>query len=315
MAVTARDVAARANTSTAVVSYVLNNGPRPVAAATRLRVLEAAKDLGYLPNRIAKALRTSRTGLVGVVFPDATSPYFSALAKDVESELQRVGKLTLFSNSETESAHEEDVIAAFRAVQVDGIISVSSEFIATGDASSDVVYVFNAPPGLAPTVSADDDKAVRIAYEHLLSHGHSDIGFVGGPQDAGPVGLRAAAWRALRGDGAEPFRSAYSFESAWALGNGLAAGSSLPSALLVATDEQAIGILAAAHERGIRIPDDLALISLDGSPITRFTAPALTVMEQPTRPMAQAAVQALLGNAHPEMIPARLVIRRSCGCA
>lgn len=313
MAVTARDVAARAKTSTAVVSYVLNNGPRPVAAATRLRVLEAVKELGYLPNGIAKALRTSRTGLVGVAFPDAMSPYFSALAKDIESELQKAGKLTLFSNSETENSREEDVIAAFRSVQVDGIISVSSEYITTSDV--DVVYVFNAPLGIDPTVSADDDVAVRTAYEHLVSHGHSDIGFIAGLRDTGPVGVRAAAWRALRGGDVEPFRSAYSFESAWALASELMAAASLPGAVIVATDEQAIGVLAAAHERGVRIPDDLAVISMDGSPITRFTAPALTVMEQPTRPMAQAAVQSLLGDAHADMILARLVIRRSCGCA
>ncbi|MGG7509915.1 LacI family DNA-binding transcriptional regulator [Plantibacter sp. YIM 135249] len=313
MAVTARDVAARANTSTAVVSYVLNNGPRPVAAATRLRVLEAVKELGYLPNGIAKALRTSRTGLVGVAFPDAMSPYFSALAKDIESELQKAGKLTLFSNSETENSREEDVIAAFRSVQVDGIISVSSEYITASDV--DVVYVFNAPLGIDPTVSADDDLAVRTAYEHLVSHGHSDIGFIAGLRDTGPVGVRTAAWRALRGGDVEPFRSAYSFESAWALASELMAASSLPGAVIVATDEQAIGVLAAAHERGVRIPDDLAVISMDGSPITRFTAPALTVMEQPTRPMALAAVQSLLGDAHADVIPARLVIRRSCGCA
>jgi LacI family transcriptional regulator len=313
MAVTARDVAARANTSTAVVSYVLNNGPRPVAAATRLRVLEAVKELGYLPNGIAKALRTSRTGLVGVAFPDAMSPYFSALAKDIESELQKAGKLTLFSNSETENSREENVIAAFRSVQVDGIISVSSEYITTSDV--DVVYVFNAPLGIDPTVSADDDLAVRTAYEHLVSHGHSDIGFIAGLRDTGPVGVRTAAWRALRGGDVEPFRSAYSFESAWALASELMAASSLPGAVIIATDEQAIGVLAAAHERGVRIPDDLAVISMDGSPITRFTAPALTVMEQPTLPMAQAAVQSLLGEAHADMIPARLVIRRSCGCA
>lgn len=313
MAVTARDVAARANTSTAVVSYVLNNGPRPVAAATRLRVLEAVKELGYLPNGIAKALRTSRTGLVGVAFPDAMSPYFSALAKDIESELQKAGKLTLFSNSETENSREEDVIAAFRSVQVDGIISVSSEYITASDV--DVVYVFNAPLGIDPTVSADDDLAVRTAYEHLVSHGHSDIGFIAGLRDTGPVGVRTAAWRALRGGDVEPFRSAYSFESAWALASELMAASSLPGAVIVATDEQAIGVLAAAHEGGVRIPDDLAVISMDGSPITRFTAPALTVMEQPTRPMALAAVQSLLGDAHADVIPARLVIRRSCGCA
>ncbi|RLP77499.1 LacI family transcriptional regulator [Mycetocola tolaasinivorans] len=312
------DVARLAGTSTAVVSYVFNDGPRPVAAETRQRVLDAAASLGYAPNRVARSLRTSRTDLVGVLVPDITAPYFAVLGKDLEREIAGLGKLTLIGNTETTQYREGDALEAFRSTQVDGIILVWSDndYSAPDLGTTPVVYLFHAPEGFSGTmIAADNEDAVVTAVEHLRGHGHTDIRMIAGIEDRGPVGERVSAWRRAIGDpSAEPLRSTYSNAGAAELARELMDAGTLPAAIIAATDEQAIGLLAAAYERGVRIPEDLAVISLDGSPATEFTAPPLTVLHQPTALMAQMAVRAMTGAPHKTLIPAELIVRSSCGC-
>lgn len=313
------DVARLAGTSTAVVSYVFNNGPRPVAAETRRRVLDAAASLGYAPNRIARSLRTSQTDLVGVLVPDITAPYFASLGKDLEREIAVLGKLTLIANTETTQIKEADAIETFRSTQVDGIILVWSDndYRPPAMGSTPVVYLFNAPEGFEGTmIAADDTSSVFTAVDHLRAHGLAKIVLLAGIEDRGPVGDRVRAWReAINDPDAEPLRSAYSNAGAAALLARLHADSELPEAIIAATDEQAIGLLAAAYQLGIRIPDDIAVMSLDGSPATEYTAPPLTVMHQSTSRMAQMAVRAMTGSDHETFVPAELIIRRSCGCS
>lgn len=124
---TLTDVARVAGTSTAVVSYVMNNGPRPVAAATRERVLAAAAELDYRPNRIARALRSRTTGVVGLILADASNPYFGALARHVEQALDKRGKLTLTGNAGYSPHRQEHLADKFLAAQVDGLIIVFAD--------------------------------------------------------------------------------------------------------------------------------------------------------------------------------------------
>ncbi|MGW6864839.1 LacI family DNA-binding transcriptional regulator [Streptomyces sp. NPDC054901] len=325
MAVTLADVARRSGTSTAVVSYVMNNGPRPVAPTTREKVLKAAAELGYRPNRIARALRSRTSGVVGLVLADASNPYFAALARHVERALESHDKLTLTGNAGYAPDRQQHLVERFLAAQVDGLIIVS------GDGGSDVaaeaeaagvpsVYVHNAPAGArTPAVAADNDAAVHAAVTHLREeHALREIAFLGGPQDTGPVGQRQEAWRrsaAGSEDAPRLLRCDYARASASSLVTDLAAEGRLPRAMLVATDEQAIGVLAAAFAAGVRVPQDLAVISLDGSPESAYTAPALTATRQPLQAMAEHAVDLLLHRTEGPNAPrADLVVRASCGC-
>ncbi|WP_020672883.1 LacI family DNA-binding transcriptional regulator [Amycolatopsis nigrescens] len=320
MATTMAEVARRAGTSVAVVSYVLNDGPRPVAAETRARVLKAAEDLGYRRNRIAAALRSGSSGLVGVVLPDAVNPYFAALGRELEKALTAVGKLTVVANSAFDPARQSDAVEGFLAAQVDGVIVVS----AGGDedpvararaADTPAVYLHHRPPGSAAVLVAPDNAAATVmAVEHLRSHGHERIAFLAGPDDHGPVGRRLAGWRAAATGGAL-LRSEFTRAAAARLTAGLIAENELPRALVVATDEQAIGVLAAACAAGVGVPGELALVGCDGTPDAEFTAPSLTVTAQPLSTMAGHAVRRLLGAPpEEERLVAELVRRRSCGC-
>ncbi|MFE0059116.1 LacI family DNA-binding transcriptional regulator [Streptomyces sp. NPDC059003] len=349
---TLTDVARAAGTSTAVVSYVMNNGPRPVAPATRERVLAAAAELDYRPNRVARALRSRTTGVVGLILADAANPYFAALARHIEQTLDRRDKLTLTGNAGYSSDRQEHLVDRFLAAQVDGLVIVSA------DGGADVaerarragvraVYVHNQPDaGRAPAVAADNDSAVHRAVAHLRGHGHTRIAFLAGPDDVGPVGRRRAAWETALADTATPrpeaaspqaaspqaaspqaaspeaalttsplLRSAYTRAAAATLTRRLIGERTMPPALITATDEQAIGVLAGARAAGLPVPERLAVVSLDGTPDSAYTAPALTVTEQPLRAMAQQAVDLLLDDASPRPpAQAALVVRHSCGC-
>ncbi|SDM73692.1 LacI family DNA-binding transcriptional regulator [Allokutzneria albata] len=311
MAVTMADVARRAGTSVAVVSYVLNNGPRPVAEATRARVLAAAAELGYRRNRVAAALRSGSTGLVGLVLPDTVNPYFAALGRQIEQALADAGKLTVIANSGYDSARQSAAVDGFLAARVDGLIIVWTGDSTDPAAETPVVYVHNRPPGSTATVIAGDNRAgVAEAVAHLREHGHERIDFLAGETDDGPVGERVAAWRAAAQG--RLLRSAYSRAAAAELMRGL---TKWPAALLVATDEQAIGVLSAADAAGVAVPGDLAVVSCDGSPDSEFTVPPLTVVAQPFAEMAQQAVRLLLAEPRDgSPIAVRLTVRRSCGC-
>ncbi|MFD7664027.1 LacI family DNA-binding transcriptional regulator [Streptomyces sp. NPDC059788] len=319
---TLTDVARAAGTSTAVVSYVMNNGPRPVAAETRERVLAAAADLDYRPNRIARALRSRTTGVVGLILADASNPYFGALARHIEQALDTHGKLTLTGNAGYSPDRQKQLADKFLAAQVDGLVIVSADGgadIATqaGRAGVPAVYVHNRPEDAqVPAVTADNEAAVRQAVAHLRGHGHTRVAFLAGPHDTGPVGRRHAAWQtALAGTDAPLLRCAYARGAAATLTQRLIGEDAMPAALVTATDEQAIGVLAGARACGLPVPDRLAVISLDGSPDTAYTAPALTATEQPLHAMAQQAVDLLLNGTSPQPpAPASLVLRQSCGC-
>lgn len=315
--VTYADVARAAQTSTAVVSYVLNNGPRPVSEKTRARVLAAADSLGYRPNRLAAALRTGTTGFVGVLVPDSSIPYFAELTRVAVAELGRRGLLALVGHAGISGVSEAGTIDALLSARVDGLIITAfwREEHATLDLDVPVVYVHHKPASSAATlVSSDNTHATLLAVEHLRSHGE-EPDFWTGPDDEGPLGERLDAWRAGAAVGARLFRSAFNPAGAEAVFRQLVAAGRAPRSLVVPTDQQAIGILSGAYELGLRVPEDLTLISLDGSPETEFTAPPLTVVQQPLPEMIERAITVLqTGDGNDEQALGRLVSRRSCGC-
>ncbi len=316
-AVTLADVARRAGTSTAVVSYVINDGPRPVAAETRARVLAAAEELGYRRNRVAAALRSGSSELVGLILPDTINPYFAALGRSIENALTHAGKLAVVVNSGYGVQRQADAAERLLSAQVDGLVIVSAAGAAepATEHRTPTVYVHHRPAGSpAELVAADNTAAVRQAVDHLRAHGHDQVAFLAGPDDDGPVGQRLAAWRSADA-GTTLLRSEFSRADAAESIAHHAARATLPGALVTATDEQAIGVLAAASRHGVAIPDDLAVISCDGTPEAAYTAPALTVAEQPLHQMALHATKIILGDGDVGApAAARLVIRRSCGC-
>lgn len=320
MAVTYADVARLAGTSTAVVSYVLNDGPRGVAPETRQRVLQAAAELGYRPNRLARGLRRGATGMIGILAPDSSIPFFAELTRTLVAELGRRGLLPIVIHAGLSGLSEVEAVSALLSARVDGLLVTAfwQEDHSGLEPGIPLVYVHHRPDGAAGVlIESDNAHATSLAVKHLKSHRITRPMFWAGPDDLGPLGVRTRAWRAAIGEpSADPIRSFYSADEAEKRFLELAHDHSLPRGIVAATDQQAFGILAGAYETRIRVPEDLAVISLDGSPESAFTAPPLTVIAQPMREIAARAVATLVGSAAESAGPplGTLVVRRSCGC-
>ncbi|MFI8266159.1 MULTISPECIES: LacI family DNA-binding transcriptional regulator [unclassified Streptomyces] len=336
--VTRDDVARLAGTSTAVVSYVINNGPRPVAPATRERVLAAIKELGYRPDRVAQAMASRRTDLIGMIVPDARQPFFAEMAHAVEQAAAERGKMVLVGNSDYRDEREVHYLRAFLGMRVSGLILVSqgmSERAASEIEAWDarVVLLHERPEAIDDVaVVTDDIGGAQLATRHLLEHGHEYVACIGGventPSVGDPVADHVEGWRrAMRESGRSVegrlFEAPYNRYDAYRVALEVLSGPDRPPAIFCATDDQAIGVLRAARELRIDVPGELAVAGFDDVKEAALTDPPLTTIASDRPAMARAAVDLVLDDAlrvagsrreRLKQFPSALVIRRSCGC-
>ncbi|PPF42663.1 LacI family transcriptional regulator [Pseudoclavibacter sp. AY1F1] len=317
--VTRRDVARHAGVSDAVVTYTLN-GKAPVAPATAARVRESVRLLGYTPNAAARALKMGSARLIGIIVPDTTNPFWSELCQQVESVASREGYAVLVVNSHDDDKQAIALANSLASRQVDGFLVASivrpSEVTAF-DALGIRWASLNNPhpiPG-AMGVGVDLEQGARDATRHLIEHGYRRIAFVGSTKDA-----RYDGWTAeLASAGLEPglvFPADFERRSGYLAGRNLAAASAQVDAVFMSSDQLAIGAMRALHEAGVGIPNDVAVVSFDGTEDAEYAWPALTTLAQPTAELAEQAVLRLLGaGVIPDERPrGELIIRRSCGC-
>lgn len=330
-AATRDDVARLAGTSTAVVSYVINNGPRNVSPATRERVLAAIAELDYRPNVVARSLRAQRTETFGLIVPDITNPFFAELAHALEARAHAADRLLLLGNSEEDVEHERDYVRNFLERRVDGVIVVGVTSHSALDVLADFdgrVVIVDRPlahAGLS-TVSIDHERAAYEATRHLIGHGHDVIACIAGPEDQSVAADRVQGWRralterGARADDELVLRSDFSPEGGVAAARSLMRAAPRPTAAFVSSDQQAQGVLSELHREGVRVPEDVALVSFDGTRQSRYTVPGLSVVQQPFDELADRVIRLLLEPAEQDAPPESvrvdfdLVLRESCGC-
>ncbi|MEU3725720.1 LacI family DNA-binding transcriptional regulator [Streptomyces sp. NPDC031705] len=336
--VTRDDVARLAGTSTAVVSYVINNGPRPVAPATRERVLAAIKDLGYRPDRVAQAMASRRTDLIGMIVPDARQPFFAEMAHAVEQAAAERGKMVLVGNSDYRDEREVHYLRAFLGMRVSGLILVSQGMSERAASEIDawdarVVLLHERPEALDDVaVVTDDIGGAQLATRHLLEHGHAYVACIGGientPSVGDPVADHVEGWRRAMLEAGRPvegrlIEAPYNRYDAYTVALEVLARPDRPTAIFCATDDQAIGVLRAARELRIDVPGELAVAGFDDVKEAALTDPPLTTIASDRPAMARAAVDLVLDDAlrvagsrreRLKQFPSALVIRRSCGC-
>jgi LacI family transcriptional regulator len=326
-----KDVARLAGVSDAVVSYVLNNGPRPVASATRERVLKAITELNYRPNATARALRLQRTNVIGLLVPDISNPYFSEFAKVAQEACFSLGYALIVADSSIDEGREAAQVRALLERQVDGVIdygvqdtALLSLLTTAGVPTVSMDSQMENPQ--VPKVAIDDYAASRDAVAHLVSHGHTRIGYIGGPRDVPVSRARWRGWRDVMTESAPEVKvDELVINPPFSRAGGAAGAADLlsrpspPTALFIASDLQAMGSLYACSVMGLSVPDDVAIISFDGTQETEYSVPPLTVVKQPVDELARTAVARVLDN-DPSAGPTRtviahsLVLRRSCGC-
>lgn len=320
------DVARLAGVSPAVVSYVLNDGPKPVSAGKRERVEEAVAALGYRPDARARSLRLGRTHAIGLIVPDAANPFFAELAQAIERAAAPHGLAVLMGTTADDPAKEAKYLEDLAERRVDGLILISSrsdQDLSPATTLAVPVVVMDRTPDDLPisTIAFDNVGGAAIATRHLLEHGHRTVHFVAGPREVAVSGRRIDGWRAALEEAGlptpRPTHTPFTYEGGRTAARQLFARRHPPAAVVVSSDVQAIGVVSASAELGLRIPDDLALVSVDGTRAAAFANPGITTLSQPIEQMATQAVTTILargGDPVHVVICGALTIRRSCGC-
>ena len=331
--VSVKDVAARSGVSFQTTSKVLNGGGS-VSDVTRARILQAASDLGYVPNLQARSLVMQRTTTVGVITGDFSDPGLSRCLAGAEAEARRQGFGLMLTSIEPEGSGTEFALPAMMERRVDGILFAAphmeeDEAVAhVLDPSLPVVSLNHIPGGSVTTVSADDEEAGYVATRHLTERGHRVIGTLTGVAGRRLTQGRLRGYRkALQEAGV---RSAADLveEAGVDVAGGLA---SLPrlvgrrpdvTAIFCQHDLVAVGALTALGMLGRRVPDDCSLVGCDGLDSAAYTSPPLTTVRVPFYDIGVEAMRVLLklvtdGSATQQnvVVPVHLIARASSGGA
>lgn len=332
---TIEDVAAQAGVSKGTVSFVLN-GRAGVASATRQRVLDAVRELGWTPNQQARSLSKSRAYTLGMVLARdpallGSDPFFAPFIAGVEMFLAPLGQALLlrFVNDDAEAAAYQALAVEKR---VDGVIisdlRKADPRIAMVEQLGLPAVTLNRPTvrSTLPAVRMDDRAGVVAAVEHLVAAGHRRIAHVGGPAKyLHAVGRRRAWEAALRRHGLDPV---YFVASDFTAAGGAAATRELlehrsdrPTAIIYANDLMAMAGMASAQQLGMDIPADLSVVGFDDAELSAFLHPALTTVRTDAVRFGRTAAEALLAliegesSSDRELPAAQLVVRDSTATA
>lgn len=321
--VTRTDVARYAGVSSAVVSYVLNDGPKPVAPATRQRVLDAVALLEYRPNATARALSRGKVDMIGMIVPDIRNPYFSELVYAVDLATHARGRTLLVINSDVRRTAAPHHLKGLVSQQFDGLVVADT----LSPAETALIVRLNIPIVLINQFrGAEDFMSIGVDYlngakkatEHLIAKGHRKIAFIGGTNPT--LDPREHGWMDALTEAGLPlgrrYRAEFTSTGGYQAALELSRDPEPPSAVFIASDQLAIAALAAFHAAGLRIPEDLAVISFDGTTESQYSWPPLTTMVQPVRAMADEAIDRLLaGSPKPMFVayPMKIVLRASSG--
>lgn len=328
---TIRDVARASNVSIATVSRVFNKSLL-VSEETRQRVVVAATSLGYYPNGIARSLITNRTHTLGVLLPDLHGEFFSEVIHGVDVTARERGLHLLVSRA---SASAEELTEAMRTMRgrVDGLIVMAPDLDAstalkhfTGGVPTVLLNPEVALPG-CDTISIANVEGAYAVVRHLLGLGHRRIATIMGPVRNVDARQRLHGYRmALRDGSIEPgpaleLRGDFTERSGYEAALELLRGEPRPTAVFIANDHMAVGVLGALQEAGVRVPADMAIAGFDDIRLARYLTPPLTTVHVDMLQLGQRAVQMLLEPGHPtgpsgfrhEVLPTTLVVRGSCG--
>ncbi|GGM95024.1 LacI family transcriptional regulator [Thermopolyspora flexuosa] len=324
-------MAERAGVSKSLVSLVLRGSPH-VSEHRREAVLQAARELGYRPNAVARSLVEGRTHLVGALVADLHNPFYAEFLDGLQESLHGEGLRLLIGSGRFDPAFEDEAVEAFLELRVDGLVLLgvapSSDTLAEAAAYTPTVVVGERDVELdgVDIVVDDDQLGARLAIDHLVQHGHRRIAHIEGSPSS------AARYRcegylvAMRRHGLAPYIMVEQGESSEEGGKKAALAllrrDPRPTAIFATNDIVALGVLAAAKELGLRVPEDLSIVGYDNTHLAALNQISLTSVDQPRRAMGRSAAALLSDRISGPGKPSRmrevspsLVVRNSTGPA
>jgi len=346
---TIHDVARRAGVASVTVSRYLN-ASGPVSPAVRARVEAAIAELGYVPNALARGLKSRSTRTLGLVVSDVTNPFFTSIARGIEDVAHVQGYSVILCNTDENISKQETYLGILYSKQVDGLLLTPAgdepEAIAAWRRRCGPLCIIDRiPAGLEhrslgiDIVRGDSLNAAEELVGHLVSHGHRRIGLVNGPPDIFTARERRLGYRrALQNVNISPdpvleHHGPFKIEAGRSATGVLLEASCPPTAIFATNNFLAIGALCAIREHGLHVPEDIAIVAFDEIPQMELVAPFLTVARQPAAEIGRRATELLLERLTDErrdgksaavptqfregrelILETNIVLRHSCGC-
>ena len=329
---TLKDVARESGVSVSTASRCLSGrgSDYRISQTTIARVLEASSRLRFRPNNAARSLRTRRSGLIGVVLPDVSNPFFAALASAIGPVVEDGRMGTLLGDSGFDLDRERRLIEELCGREIEGLVLCS---VATDDAhlselsacGTPVVLADRAIPG-SPfcCVVSDHKQGGRLAAQALVDAGHRTIAFLQGAPESQPNQLRLQGYREVLEEHGIAFQPDLVSGENFSIGSGYRSAADIldrrpdVTAFFAANNPIVIGAMRQLAERGLRTPADISLVAFDDHPLAGFLAAPLTVVAQDTRRLGQEAAellrQRIAGNSPggvQRVVPVSLVTRAS----
>src|SRR5690554_659430 len=328
---TIKDIAKAAGVSTATVSMIMNKKDKNISQPTREKVLKIAKEINYIPNSMARSLVTSQTKTLGLVLPDIVNPFFPEIARGAEDRAREAGYSIIICNTDDNVDQENKYIQMLSEKMVDGIILTHSanrndEMIGLENSRVPIILIdrdYNSPNVLGK-VLVDNSRASRDGVKYLIDKGYRRIAYIAGPLNTGTARDRLHGYEiALAEEGIaydEALVRVGEYKSKWGYD---AAEDLLDSqidfqAIFCGNDAIAIGAMKKLRERGIKVPEDIAIMRFDDIYIASMVDPELTTIKQPNYSMGYEAVNMMIDSIQGKRIDSRnlileteLVVRKS----
>jgi LacI family transcriptional regulator len=306
MPITRNDVAKLAGVSTATVSYVVNNGPRPVSEGTRQKVLRAIQQLGYQPSAVARSLKTKKTCTIGIIISDILNPLLAFIAQSIEDELLPADYNLILCNTKELPERELAYLKMLISKQADGVIILPTGanrniLFSMIESGKHMVLLDRVIEGLdVDYVLFDNEDGAYAAVRHLISLGHSRIGMINLPPELTPGAGRLRGYeRALHDAGLDIDRTlvksgSFTAQEAHSLAHDLLSLDNPPTALFASSNRLARGVLQLVKERQLRMPNDLALCVFDDVGYYSHITPSITAVAHDYRQSGREAARLLM---------------------
>lgn len=331
MPVTLRDVAERAGVHPGTASRALNPQTQGlVSEATVRRVKQAAKELDYRPNPMARGLKTNRTTMVGIIVPDLSNPLFPPIVRGAEVELSLAGYTTIIADTDNDPEREAAALTALRARQVDGLLIASAR---REDEAVREMFEQGLPMVLInrrservalPAVTGDDPYGIELAVRHLAELGHTSIAHLSGPSDMSTGLSRSRTFRHVVAElGLDDSPDLVVECTTYSIEEGARAARKLfdaarPSAVVAGNDQIAVGVVDVLRELGLRCPEDVSVVGFNDMPFVDKLSPPLTTVRVPHSQIGAEAARILLrwmtertASSSTTTLPVELVVRGS----